>query len=206
MTVRLARVDVCRTLLATWSAEADLRGAIRLAAVVLVAAMTAAAAQISFAVPFTSVPFTLQPMIVLVGGAALGSRLGMSSQIVYLVAGLAGLPVFAASPVLPQGPLRLLGPTGGYLISYPFAAFVAGWLAERGFDRRYLTSAIAMTAGLALIFACGVLWLAWFARPAGVGLSAALATGFYPFVVVDLMKIVLAAMVLPSIWRFTRPN
>jgi len=205
MTVRLARADAYRTLLATWSADADLRGAIRVAAVVFVAALTAAAAQISFPVPFTTVPFTLQPMIVLVGGAALGSRLGMSSQVVYLIAGLAGLPVFAASPVLPQGPLRLLGPTGGYLISYPLAAFAAGWLAERGFDRRYLTSALAMAAGLAVIFACGVLWLAWFARPAGVGFSAALATGFYPFIAVDVLKILLAAMVLPSVWRFVRP-
>ena len=205
MTVRLERADAYRTLLATWSADADLRGAIRVAAVVFVAALTAAAAQISFPVPFTTVPFTLQPMIVLVGGAALGSRLGMSSQVVYLIAGLAGLPVFAASPVLPQGPLRLLGPTGGYLISYPLAAFAAGWLAERGFDRRYLTSALAMAAGLAVIFACGVLWLAWFARPAGVGFSAALATGFYPFIAVDVLKILLAAMVLPSVWRFVRP-
>jgi len=205
MTVRLERADAYRTLLATWSADADLRGAIRVAAVVFVAALTAAAAQISFPVPFTSVPFTLQPMIVLVGGAALGSRLGLSSQVVYLIAGLAGLPVFAASPVLPQGPLRLLGPTGGYLISYPLAAFAAGWLAERGFDRRYLTSALAMAAGLAVIFACGVLWLAWFARPAGVGFSAALATGFYPFIAVDVLKILLAAMVLPSVWRFVRP-
>jgi len=203
MTVRLERADAYRTLLALWSADADLRSAIRVAAVVFVAALTAAAAQISFPVPFTSVPFTLQPMIVLVGGAALGSRLGMSSQIVYLVAGLAGLPVFAASPVLPQGPLRLLGPTGGYLISYPFAAFAAGWLAERGFDRRYLTSALAMAAGLALIFACGVIWLAWFARPGGVGLSAALAAGLYPFIAVDVLKILLAAMVLPSVWRLT---
>ena len=67
--------------------------------------------------------------------------------------------------MLPQGVLRLLGPTGGYLMSYPFAAFLTGALAERGFDRRYLTSVVAMAAGLAVIFACGVAWLAWFARP-----------------------------------------
>ena len=78
-------------------------------------ALTAAAAQVSIPLPFTPVPFTLQPMVVLVGGAALGSRLGMASQVLYLLAGIAGLPVFAASPVLPQGLGRLLGPTGGYL-------------------------------------------------------------------------------------------
>ena len=66
------------------------------------------------------------------------SRLGMASQVLYLALGIAGLPVFAASPLLPQGAARLLGPTGGYLMSYPLAAFVTGSLAERGFDRRYL--------------------------------------------------------------------
>ena len=71
----------------------------------------------------------------------------MTSQVLYLALGIAGLPVFAASPMLPQGAARLLGPTGGYLLSYPFAAFVAGWLAERGFDRRYATSFVAMLAG-----------------------------------------------------------
>ncbi len=84
----------------------------------------------------------------------------------YLLAGIAGLPVFAASAVLPQGALRLLGPTGGYLMSYPFAAFLTGLLAERGLDRRYLTSVLAMAAGLSVVFTFGVLWLAWFARPA----------------------------------------
>src|ERR671935_525677 len=120
----------------------------RAAGVAFVTALTAAAAQVSIPLAFTPVPFTLQPMVVLLGGAALGSRLGFASQILYLAAGIAGLPVFAASPVLPQGFARLLGPTGGYLMSYPFAAFVTGALAERGFDRRYVTSALAMAAGL----------------------------------------------------------
>ncbi len=99
------------------------------------------------------------------------------------MAGLAGMPVFAFSPELPHGLLRLLGPTGGYLMAYPLAAFATGWLAERGFDRRYLTSLFAMAAGLSVIFAGGVAWLAQ-----GTGLSAALATGFYPFVAVDIIK------------------
>jgi len=71
----------------------------------------------------------------------------------------------------------LLGPTGGYLISYPFAAFVTGYLAERGFDRRYSTSVLAMAAGLIVIFAFGVTWLAMFARPAALGFDAALRAG-----------------------------
>ena len=191
------------TLLTTVSSRTDLSIPIRAAAVVFVTVLTAVAAQVSLPLPFTPVPFTLQPMVVLVGGAALGARLGMASQVLYLLAGIAGLPVFATSAVLPQGFLRLLGPTGGFLMAYPFAAFVAGWLAERGFDRRYVTSVIAMGAGLTLIFALGVAWFAWFAAPAPVGLSQALQLALYPFIVVDVIKILLAATVLPSVWTLT---
>src|ERR687891_138104 len=128
------------TLVDILASRADSSRLIRVGAVLFVTALTAAAAQISIPLPFTPVPFTLQPMVVLLGGAVLGSRLGMASQVLYLLAGIAGLPVFAASAVLPQGALRLLGPTGGYLLSYPLAAFITGALAERGFDRHYLTS------------------------------------------------------------------
>ena len=189
------------TLLATYAARADMRNGIRAASVILMATLTAAAAQVSIALPFTPVPLTLQPMVVLLGGAALGARLGMAAQVLYLAAGIAGLPVFAASPVLPQGALRLIGPTGGYLMSYPFAAFVAGWLAERGFDRRYFTSVLAMACGLAVVFACGVTWLALFARPVGVGFSAALRSGLYPFLAADIVKLFVAAGIMPAVWR-----
>jgi biotin transport system substrate-specific component len=176
---------------------------IKVAATLFAAALTAAASQISVPLPFTPVPFTLQPMIVLLGGVVLGPRLGMASQLVYLAAGVAGLPVFAFSPELPQGAARLLGPTGGYLMAYPFAAFVAGMLATRGFDRRYLTSVLAMAAGLAVIFAGGVTWLTLFAPGAdGRSLNAALAVGFYPFVIADAIKLCLAATVMPVAWRF----
>ena len=162
--------------------------------------LTAMAAQVSVPLPFTPVPFTLQPMVVLLGAAALGSRLGMLSQVLYLAAGIAGLPVFAASAVLPPGLGRLLGPTGGYLMSYPFAAFVAGALAERGFDRQFLTSVLAMGAGLLVVFTGGVAWMAWGAVP--LGLTRALAVGFYPFLLADLLKVLLAASILPVVWRF----
>lgn len=175
------------------------------ASVLFVTALTAAAAQISVPVPFTQVPLTLQPMVVLIGGLALGSRLGAASQILYLAAGIAGLPVFAASATLLPGVLRLLGPTGGYLMSYPLAAFVTGWLAERGLDRRYGGSFLAMLAGLAIIFTSGIFWLGLFARPitggAPIGLSAALASGLYPFVIADIIKLAIAAGLVPAIWR-----
>ncbi len=174
------------------------------AAVLFMAALTAAAAQISVPLPFTAVPFTFQPTVVLLGGLALGSKLGAASQLLYLAAGVAGLPVFAASPVLPQGVLRLLGPTGGYLMAYPIAAFLVGYLAERGFDRRYATSVIAMLAGLVVVYACGAAWLGYMASPMSsgtpMGLGAALAAGVYPFVAADLLKLLVAAGVLPALW------
>ena len=188
------------TLVSTLTAGAGTSAAVRAGAVVLIAAATATAAQFSVPLPFTPVPLTLQDTVVLLGGAALGSRLGMMAQVLYLAAGIAGLPVFAASATLPQGPLRLLGPTGGYLLSYPFAAFLTGWLAERGFDRRYVTSVIAMIAGLAVVLTCGVTWLALFARPAGLGFSAALKAGLYPFLAGDVLKILAGAVVLPAVW------
>ena len=183
----------------TTRTDAGFRIAERIGAVVFITVLTAVAAQISIPLPFTPVPFTFQPMVVLVGAAALGSRLGAMSQILYLTLGVAGLPVFAASPVLPQGAARLLGPTGGYLLSYPFAAFVTGWLAERGFDRRYLSAVLAMICGLVIVYAGGVSWL--MVANAKLTVAAALAAGFYPFVLADLAKLALASAVMPGLWR-----
>jgi biotin transport system substrate-specific component len=171
---------------------------IKAGAVVLAATLTAAAAQFTMPLPFTAVPFVLTPMVVLLAGAALGSRLGALSQILYLAAGVAGLPAFAPSVTLPPGALRLLGPTGGYLLAYPVAAFVTGWLAERGWDRRYFSSAAAMLTGLAIIFAGGVSWLT-----IGVSqtLTSAFAAGLLPFIALDTIKVAVAAAILPAVWR-----
>ena len=194
------------TLVDTLAARGDARGtAIRMGATLFVVALTAAAAQISAPLPFTDVPFTFQPMVVLLGGLALGSRLAVASQLLYLMAGIAGLPVFAASATLPPGALRLIGPTGGYLMAYPVAALLVGYLAERGFDRRYLSSVLAMLAGLLVIYGCGTTWLAFFARmttQAGpLGLQTAFFAGVYPFIVADLFKLLGAAAILPGFWR-----
>jgi biotin transport system substrate-specific component len=181
----------------TRAGSATMWTGVQVLSVVFVTVLTAAASQLSFPLPFTPVPFTIQPMIVLIGAAALGARLGALSQILYLTLGMIGLPVFAFAPELPQGVARLLGPTGGYLMAYPVAAFATGWLAQRGLDRRYVTSILAMAAGLSVIFAGGVAWLA-----VGLGLTTALAVGLYPFILVDVIKIVAAGLVLPSAWRF----
>jgi len=169
---------------------------LRAAAVTAATAATAAAAQIS--IPFQPVPFTLQPMVVLLTAAALGSRLGASAQVLYLLLGVAGLPVFAASPFLAPGVGRLLGPTGGFLLAYPAAAFITGLLAERRFDRRYATSLVAMLAGLGIVYLGGITGVAL--APPAPGLLAALAVAG-PFLLADLLKLLLAAAVLPSLWR-----
>jgi len=178
----------------------------RAVAVLFFAALTAAAAQISVPLPFTQVPFTFQPTVVLLSGLVLGPRLGAASQVLYLAAGIAGLPVFAASATLPPGVWRLFGPTGGYLMSYPLAAFVVGALARRGFDRRYLTSIVAMALGLVVIYTCGTVWLAYASvGRTAIGLASAFATGVAPFVIADLVKLAAAAGIVPGLWRLVPP-
>ena len=170
----------------------------RAAAVTFAVALTAAAAQFTVPVPFTAVPFTLTPLVVLLVGAALGSRLGAAAQVAYLAAGLAGLPVFAPSLILPPGAARLLGPTGGYLLAYPVAAFVTGYLAERRWDRSFLSSVAAMLAGLAVIYSGGLAWMLVYTGSFQTAVSQAI----LPFVVADIAKAVMAAMLLPTAWRF----
>ncbi|NQW05239.1 MAG: biotin transporter BioY [Acidobacteria bacterium] len=174
--------------------------ALRVAAVALAVALTATAAQFTVVVPFTAVPFTLTPLVVMLAGAALGSRLGAAAQVAYLAAGIAGLQVFAPSVTLPPGAARLFGPTGGYLMAYPAAAFAVGLLAERGWDRRFVSSVAAMLAGLLVIYAGGVTWMMTFTR----SFEAAVLQGVAPFVVADVAKAIIAAMLLPQAWRLLR--
>lgn len=187
------------SLLAHSLTRAETRAPARALAVLLAAVFTAAAAQFTLPLPFTAVPLTLTPFAVMLAGAALGSRLGFLSQLLYLAAGVAGIAVFTPSGVLPPGAGRLVGPTGGYLMAYPMAAFVTGWLAERGWDRRYLSSLASMLAGLAIIFACGVSWLSLLP---GQTFATAAAQGFLPFIWVDLLKAAVAAKILPVAWTF----
>jgi biotin transport system substrate-specific component len=181
--------------------QSDQRALARAAGVLIAVALTAAAAQFSSPLPFTVVPFTLTPLAVMLTGAALGSRLGFVAQALYLVAGAAGLAVFAPSVVLPPGAARLVGPTGGYLLAYPVAAFITGWLAERGWDRRYFTSLASMLIGLAVIFAGGVSWLSFMP---GQTLRSAIEQGFVPYIATDLVKAAIAAKVLPTVWTLFR--
>jgi biotin transport system substrate-specific component len=181
-------------------AQSSFAAPLRVAVVLMATTLTAIAAQFSVPVPFTQIPFVLTPLVVLLSGAALGSRLGALSQVLYLIAGAAGLAVFAPSVTLPPGLGRILGPSGGYLMAYPVAAFVTGWLAERGWDRRYVTSAAAMFIGLAIIFAGGVAWLT---ATVTQSLTASFAMGLVPFILADIAKVALAAAILPRAWALT---
>jgi len=179
-------------------ADSPLRPPIRVAAVGVAVVLTAVSAQFTFPLPFTSVPFVLTPMVVLLSGAALGSRLGAITQALYILAGVAGAPVFAPSATLPGGVLRLFGPTGGYLMAYPLAAFAAGWLAERGWDRRYFTSAAAMMIGLAIIYLGGLSWLLNLTHSMNTALAQSSLLFFLPL---DIAKVLVAAAILPRAWR-----
>ncbi len=152
--------------------------------------LVALSAQVSIPLWFTPVPITGQTFGVLLVGAVLGSRRGALALCAYLLQGAAGLPVFAEF----RGGLPvLLGPTGGYLFGFVFAAALVGWLAEKGWDHRFVSAFAAMALGNVVVFGFGVPWLAQFVSP-----NQALALGLWPFLPGALVKTVLAAAVLPA--------
>ena len=167
------------------------------ALVVAFSLLTALAAQVAVPLPFTPVPVTMQTFAVLLTGALLGSRLGALAMLLYLIEGASGLPFFASG----TGGVHylLFSPSSGYLLSFPAAAFLVGALAERGWDRRFLTAAAAMLIGSIIILLGGWAWLSRF-----FGLAQAFLLGVAPFLVGDIIKIVLAAAVLPSGWAILR--
>lgn len=157
-------------------------------------------ARIAIPLPGTPVPVTGQTLGVLLIGALLGSRRGALAMLAYLAEGLAGLPVFAAgTSAWSAGQLGLpiiVGPTAGYLAAFPIVALLVGWLAERGWDRRFGTAVMAMLAGEALLYLIALPWLGHF-----VGLAQVITLGMAPFLPGDLLKVAVAAAVLPSGWR-----
>ncbi len=186
---------------------------VRIGAVVLGAVLVALAAQVSVPLPGTPVPMTLQPMAVLLVGGLLGPRLGALSMILYLAMGAAGLPVF--TPTVPLvGIARLLGPTGGYLLAYPVAAWAVGWFVNRALTgRARLESAplqgapgaepgllarvtLGVLVGLVLIHLGGLAQLAIITG--SIAGAAQLAT--WPFLLGDLLKI---AVLVPVLTRLT---
>ena len=160
----------------------------RAAAVLLGVALVSAAAQVALPLPGTPVPMTLQPLAVLLVGGMLGPGLGAASLMLYLALGAAGLPVF--TPIGLPGVARLIGPTGGYLLSYPFAAFAVGRLSGDG--RRLAQLGLATLVGLVLIHLGGLAQL--------LVLTGSIATaarfGTVPFLLGDLLKLAIAVLML----------
>ena len=184
------------TLAATLWPRASRAGTWRLPilAVIGVIALTISA---KVQIPFYPVPMTMQTFVVLVTGIAYGTRLGVATLLLYLGVGALGLPVFAGTPEKGIGLAYMLGPTGGYLVGFVIAAALCGWLAERGWDRKLVTTAAAMLVGNVLIYLPGLLWLGTV-----VGWEKpVLQWGLTPFLLGDLFKLLLAAATLPLIWR-----
>ena len=164
--------------------------------VVAFSLLTALAAQI--VIPIGPVPITGQTFAVLLTGALLGSRLGAMVMIVYLIEGASGLPFFYGGH---GGFAHLLGPTGGYLVAFPAAAFITGAFAENGWDKRFFTAVIAMAIGSLVILAAG--WT-WFAVLMHATPLAAFKVSVMPHLAGDVVKILLAAAVLPTGWALLK--
>lgn len=151
-------------------------------------------AQLAIQLPFSPVPITGQTLGVMLIAMALGRVRGTAVVTAYLLEGAAGLPVFASGT---GGVAILFGPTGGYLLGFVASAWVVGSLADRGWDRNLLKSTLAMTFGTALIIVSGLAWLSRF-----VETDILLSVGFTPFVSGAVVKIMVAAVMLPAVWKF----
>ena len=164
--------------------------------VIVFSLFIAAAAQ--FAIHIGPIPITGQTFAVLLTGALLGSRLGAAAVIAYLVEGAIGLPFFAGGAA---GIVRFFGPTGGYLVAFPAAAFVTGAFAEQGWDKNYLQAVVAMAVGSAIVFLGG--W-AWYSVLTSTPPLAAFQIAVLPYLPGDAIKIALAAAVLPTGWALLK--
>ncbi|HYC60500.1 MAG TPA: biotin transporter BioY [Thermoanaerobaculia bacterium] len=153
-------------------------------------ALIAIAAQVAIPLPFTPVPLTLQPLAVIFIGVALGSTRGAAAAALYLLEGFSGLPVFAEGH---GGPLWLIGATAGFLYSYPFAAWVAGFVSERGWGSSLLRAVTGMLLALGVIYLGGWSWLAMMTDA-----RTAFALGVAPFVLADIVKVAIGAALLPK--------
>lgn len=166
--------------------------------IVINALFIAALAQLR--IPLQPVPITGQTLAVLLVGMALGSRRGALAVLTYLGMAAAGLPFFTGGQ---SGLAYMAGPTGGYLVGFVAAAFVVGWLAERGWDRTLGKTLAAMVIGNAVIYLFGVSWLATIVG-GFTGTSGSLALGLYPFLLGDALKALAAALLLPAAWMMVR--
>ena len=151
-------------------------------------------------IPVGPVPITGQTFAVLLTGALLGSRLGAAAIIVYLAEGAIGLPFFSFGR---SGLMHVLGPTGGYLVAFPAAAFITGAFAEKGWDKRFLSAVAAMAIGSVIIILSG--W-AWYSYVTNTPALVAFQFNVLKFIPGDIIKILLAAALLPTGWKLLHRN
>jgi biotin transport system substrate-specific component len=166
------------------------RAAADMLLVIGASALIAIAAQVAIPLPFTPVPLTLQPLAVIFIGAALGSTRGAAAAALYLLEGFSGLPVFAQGH---GGAIWLVGATAGYLYSYPFAAWLAGFVSERGWGGSISRAVTGMLLALGVIYLGGWSWLAMLTDA-----RTAFAAGVAPFVFADIVKVAIGAALLPK--------
>jgi biotin transport system substrate-specific component len=166
------------------------RAAANMLLVIGASALIAIAAQVAIPLPFTPVPLTLQPLAVIFIGVALGSVRGAAAAALYLLEGFSGLPVFAQGH---GGAFWLLAPTAGYLYSYPFAAWVAGFVSERGWGSTIARAVTGMLLALGVIYLGGWSWLSILTDP-----KTAFTAGVAPFVLADIIKVAIGAALLPK--------
>jgi biotin transport system substrate-specific component len=157
------------------------------------ALLTGLAAQV--AIPLQPVPITGQTLAVLLVGSTLGALRGALSMVLYAVLGIAGLPVFSD---FSSGAAVVGGPTGGYILGFIASAALVGWLAERRWDRRFLPAALSFAGGTIVTFAVGMVWLQ---ASLGLTVQETLTFGLYPFIVGGVVKALLAAGILPLLWK-----
>ncbi|MEM7508091.1 MAG: biotin transporter BioY [Pseudomonadota bacterium] len=172
-------------------------------------AALAVAAKIKVALWPSPVPITLQTFVVLTVGAAYGPRLGLVTIFGYLLIGAIGFDVFTGSSAEKNGIAYMMGGTGGYLLGYLLSTLALGYFARRGWDRNVLLMAVAMLVGTALIYIPGVFWLQevivaggmFDAQAFGSIWQQTLTWGLTPFLIGDAIKLALAALLLPAMWK-----
>lgn len=174
--------------------------ALALDAALVVTGATVVAALAQVEVPLWPVPITGQTLGVVVTGAALGARRGAAALLTYLLAGLAGLPIFAGF----TGSIAAVAkPSFGFIVGFVVAAFVAGWFAERAWDRKPVLAFIGFVAASAVPFVFGIPYMAFILNIVGggsFGVSEILAFGLWPFIVGGLVKAAIAAILIPAAW------
>lgn len=187
--------------LASEIANSAVSSALRGAGTILAgSALVAVCSHIALPLWFTPVPLTLQPFAVLLLGMLMGPRLAAATLAAYLLEGAAGLPVFAPGFALGAGMAHLMGPTGGYLMSYPAAAALVSWLRTR-LNRGFAGAALSAAAGDAVILLCGFLWLAMWTHTA---LGSAFALAVLPFLPGEALKVAAAAGISRGLNRIRR--